>query len=91
MDRVSCHLLHLRVHLQVEVEVRVALLHEGVQLLVGDLVALLEPPVVRQVLLHCVVGEVYRPRTDLKCVLGTGGADVAVAVPISLHLAVYAV
>lgn len=46
MNGISCYSLHLRVHLQVEVKVRIALLHESVQLVIGDLVALLETTVV---------------------------------------------
>jgi hypothetical protein len=75
----------------IEVKLGIALLQKHIQLLVCYLVALFVLAVLGQILLHCVVGEVHGARTDLEGVLRAGGSDVAVTVPVSLHLAVDAI
>lgn len=61
MNRIPSNPFHLRVDLRVEVELRIAFLHESVQLIVGDLVAFLETAVIWEVFLDCVVGQMHGP------------------------------
>ncbi len=69
MDCVGGYFFHLRVDVLKEVESCVTLLHEGIQLLVSDFVTQLKLAIVRQILLHCVVGQMNGTRTKFQRIL----------------------
>lgn len=88
MNHIGDYLFHLGVDHVEEVKLRVLLLYELVKFLIVDLVALLELPVVRQVLLHCVVGQMYAPTAYLEGVLCAGRPHISLFVPVPFHPAV---
>ena len=55
-----------------------------IQVLVAELIALLVLAILRQLLLHCVVGEMDASVVEGKRVLAGRRADVAFLVPVSL-------
>ena len=59
MDGAGSCCFHLRVNHSLEVKIRVSFFEIGVQLFIGNLVALFVFAVIRQILLDCIIGEVH--------------------------------
>lgn len=78
--------LHFGVHFVVEIVSSVVLLIEVLlKLLIADFVAFLILAVLRQVLLHCVIGEVNRCEAMLNRILEGGSPNIPQLVPVSLN------
>lgn len=66
------------------------LLNVAIKVFITDLIPLFILPIVRQILLDCVVRQVDAAMAVLQRVLARSGSDVAIFVPIAFNDAIYA-
>ena len=87
MDYISCDLFHARVDQLKEIEVWILLFDVMVELFVVDFVSFLVFAVVWEILLDCVVGQMYTSVAYFESVFSRSGSHIAFTVPVTFHSA----